>query len=508
MISSGKRVLFGAVASLSSLIVSLLISMILMPIIVESLGDRLFGAWIMVGTFLGYYGLLDLGISKAVSRFVSRMLGQENQAEANAYFTTSLYILFCAALCILIITIVIALCAHLITSSPEESVLFQRVIFVTGISLAISFPSRSFQGVLMAHLRHDIIGICDTIIALLRGALILSIFSAGGKLLSLAIINGGLYVVRGLVLLLACKINASINLQFSGGSFKKAKEMLDFGMASFFSQIADLIRFRAYPVIIPIFMSLGMVTPYAISFRLKTLIEKVSISVLDSFFPIFSRQEGEGGEKTVVRMYFLTYKISCYLGALLVGLLFVCGGNFIERWMGPEYGKSVLYLNILAIGSFFAIIQIPTIHFLFVSSRHHFFAISNGIECTLNLILTLILIQIYGLVGVALGMAIPMILIKVFLQPWWVCRVFKISLFHYHVRYTLINILIPAVFILSVYVVSQSFLSSNYIVLTLVGGLSTLLFCPYIFLTGFTSKEKKMLLRSVLPDKIFSWIYT
>jgi len=60
--------------------------------------------------------------------------------------------------------------------------------------------------------------------------------------------------------------------------------------------------------------------------------------------------------------------------------------------------------------------------------KHKFFAISNSIEGVANLILSLLLVRRYGIVGVALGTAIPMILIKVFVQPMITCRALGLKL--------------------------------------------------------------------------------
>ncbi|HEY6938283.1 MAG TPA: hypothetical protein VI424_14085, partial [Terriglobales bacterium] len=38
------------------------VSLLMMPFIVHTLGDRIYGLWALVATLLGYYGLLDFGL--------------------------------------------------------------------------------------------------------------------------------------------------------------------------------------------------------------------------------------------------------------------------------------------------------------------------------------------------------------------------------------------------------------------------------------------------------------
>ena len=71
-----KKVLPGSALRVVNLFVGVVISLFLIPFIVHHLGDRLYGFWSLVGTFVGYYGLLDLGLSSAVSQFVCVAIGR------------------------------------------------------------------------------------------------------------------------------------------------------------------------------------------------------------------------------------------------------------------------------------------------------------------------------------------------------------------------------------------------------------------------------------------------
>src|SRR5579864_6055373 len=66
------------------------VSVVVMPFIVHSLGDRDYGIWTLVATFVGYYGVLELGLAAAVSRYLSRSLGAGDEEDCNRVFNTSL----------------------------------------------------------------------------------------------------------------------------------------------------------------------------------------------------------------------------------------------------------------------------------------------------------------------------------------------------------------------------------------------------------------------------------
>ena len=75
----------------------------------------------------------------------------------------------------------------------------------------------------------------------------------------------------------------------------------------------------------------------------------------------------------------------------------------------------------------------PSMSYLYGVSRHRFLAYITLIEAGLNVALSLYLVRIIGIAGVALGTTIPCLAIRLFVQPVYVCRHVGISLRHYYV---------------------------------------------------------------------------
>lgn len=80
---------------------------------------------------------------------------------------------------------------------------------------------------------------------------------------------------------------------------------------------------------------------------------------------------------------------------------------------------------------------------MFGVSRHRFLAYQTLAEGIANAALSLLLVRSYGLVGVALAAAIPMIICKLFVQPVYVCRQSGISLKDYYFDLFGRSVLVP-----------------------------------------------------------------
>src|SRR2546427_12627952 len=91
-VSKARRLASGSFLRTVNLVATAIVSLLITPFVIHTLGDRLYGIWALVGAFIGYYGLLELGLSTAISRYLAAALGAADHAECNRVFNTALQI--------------------------------------------------------------------------------------------------------------------------------------------------------------------------------------------------------------------------------------------------------------------------------------------------------------------------------------------------------------------------------------------------------------------------------
>src|SRR5437588_11948842 len=92
MWNNALKLITGSATRVLNTIATAIVAMLITPFVVHVLGDRMYGIWTLVATFVGYYGLLELGLSQAITRYLSRSLGSVDPEECNRVFNTSLRI--------------------------------------------------------------------------------------------------------------------------------------------------------------------------------------------------------------------------------------------------------------------------------------------------------------------------------------------------------------------------------------------------------------------------------
>src|SRR6185295_1950732 len=156
MTSKAKRLFAGSALGIVNFFAVTFVSLYMMPFLIRHLGDRMYGLWLLVGSVLGFYGLLDLGIGTATQRYFSRAVGTGDENEAKIIVNSSLYIFSFVGLAAVVVSVLLAFFGHVFFSDPTEADLFRKIVILAGISLGLSFPMKAIWAIFAGNLRYDL----------------------------------------------------------------------------------------------------------------------------------------------------------------------------------------------------------------------------------------------------------------------------------------------------------------------------------------------------------------
>lgn len=440
-ISVGRALLSGSVLRVMNLVAAAAASFFLMPFIVHHLGDRVYGFWSVATAFIGYYNLLDLGFSSAISQYMCIALGKKDLAESRAVFNTALRLQVLIGGAAFAVTLALVAATPLFCHQPADIPLFRGVIALLGINAALGFPGRVFWAALESELRFDIQSWLASLSLVLRTGLVVAAIWSGGGLLALAWM--ALLATVPITLLqiwLARRQAPWARMDRSFFKPQKVRNFFSYSAYSFLSSIADMVRFQLDPIVISGMIGLAAVTHYKVAGVLAQYYFQIIFASAGMLLPVLSRIHGSGNRVALQEVFFFGTRISCFI-SVLICLEFVGWGKpFIARWMGPAYEDGYLPLVLLSFAVLLDVCQISSVNLLFATLKNQTYAWINGTEAVLNLVLSLALVRSYGILGVAAGTFISAFAIRIVVQPWWVC---KISGLHYwgYMRFLASNLL-------------------------------------------------------------------
>jgi O-antigen/teichoic acid export membrane protein len=175
------------------------------------------------------------------------------------------------------------------------------------------------------------------------------------------------------------------------------------------------------------------------------------VSSMAQIFVPMSSQSDALGELKSLRQIFVSGNRMCALAALPISaILIIFGKSVIEIWVGARYvSASYPVLLILLIPSTLTLMQAASSRVLFGMGKHQMLAKVTLAEGIANLVLSVILVRKFGIVGDAVGTAIPLCCTVVLFLPYHLCKVLKLHLVSY-VRHAF---LLPFVLVIPLVVV-------------------------------------------------------
>jgi O-antigen/teichoic acid export membrane protein len=405
--SAGVRVL--------ALFINIGVAFFMMPFVVHQLGDHWYGIWVIIGTIIGYYGLIDFGLGAACQRFIAKAYGLKSTKEVNIAISTAFFSFILLGILSLLITIVIAFLSSSFFDSADDAEIFSILMLIMGCKLLITLPFSAYNGVLSANMRYDIASNIQIFKTVTRAILFYYVLTQGFGIIGLAIITTTIDVISSFFLLYyAQKIDNNIQVKKVYFFPQRLEDFLNFGKYVFITDLANIFRFQLDSLVIGAFLSLSLVTHYSIAMRLIEYKGQLFGSIMGMFIPIFTKMHAAGDTEKLALQLRIVMTISSYFALLFCGSAILYGHYFISLWMGENYTDAYPPLIIVAIASSIGLTSMPLVLYLNAIAKHRYYAITTLIESLFNIGLSIFLVQEYGMIGVAFGTAIPAIISKLF----------------------------------------------------------------------------------------------
>jgi O-antigen/teichoic acid export membrane protein len=311
----------------------------------------------------------------------------------------------------------------------------QLALLITGLNTSLILPFSVFSAVLIALERFDVLSGVTIIGEVTRAVLVVTFLRSGYGLAALALIALAITVMQYSVFAVFVKrLYPPMKLHWIFIDKATLRSLFGFGIYRFIWIIANQLIFYSDSVVIGMYLGTGAITHFAIAGSLINYGRNVVSLVTDTLYPAATRMDARQDLKALQKLLFVGTKIALLVALpLCVGLIFL-GRQFITLWMGPAYASSALFLVVLTIPQFGGMSQYASVLILAGMAKHKALAYFVLVEGVANLILSIILVQRIGLIGVAWGTVVPDLICTTLVVPVYTLRILKVDPRQYLVK--------------------------------------------------------------------------
>lgn len=402
-----KKIISNTIANYLLKAVQLFLNLLAIPILISNLGEEGFGLIFFASIVVGYFNILEFGITDGVTKYVSQYLETKEHNKVQSIINTSLIFFLGIGLLVSLILIIWVLLDGVswLNLDPDLSVSSDKIFLFASVIALISWPQLLLKGIFK--------GIQDfvTLNMLIGIGRIISVVSA---ILAVIYTNWEIeyiFVLFNLDKILLTFIQFKILKKklpfwkFSVFDFNKDtfKFIFSFSGWIMLGQLAVMLEYQSDQIVILSFLSASFLATYTVVFYLFRLIQQISGLAGSAIMPAISQLNESSNSPDIKKVLIVGVKMHNLFFVPITLMLFFISEPFIKLWVGVKYLDymwlikiSIIFQLIWQSGALFGQIYLG----LGYSRKPGIISIIVGV---LNVITSIILVNYLGLSGVILG---------------------------------------------------------------------------------------------------------
>jgi O-antigen/teichoic acid export membrane protein len=420
-LSSSKAVVRSAFFNLLGFGISVLYMLFLVPLVVGYLGIEQYGLWTLILALTGYVGLVDLGIGTSFVPYIARYATLGSYENVNKVIQHGLLFYVCLSLFVLGMGYVLSPWLFSLVKIPAVYLPSARLLFLIAlIGFGFSTVAGVFGSVLSALQRMDTYNILLSAFLIEKFVAIVVALWLGYGLSGMMVADLGVTVL-GLVplIIMTKRYFPHLTVRWMGYDSAMMKTLLKFGTQLQISRIAETIQSHFDKLVLSRFIGLSAVSMYDFGSRPGGRLRALPLTAVSSLIPAVSALDATDNK---ARIQAALVRSTRYLAIVAVPLFafFICfAGDIVYIWLGEGYEQAAMTLRVL---SFAHIVSVVASAMAFVSQGMAAPEVqmrTTLIQATLNVILSLVLVTMFGFYGAVLGTTISVIVGGLLLFAWY-----------------------------------------------------------------------------------------
>lgn len=394
-------------------LLTIIVLYLLTPFTLHKLGVDGYGTWLLITSLNGYLGLLVLGVPMASVRYFAQHVAKGDTRSLNEAISscTGLYLL----LGLVALVIGVGLYAfftlyHVPTPLRADA---RTAFAVMMVFVALGFVGLLPEGILAAHGDFVPRNIARLASVLLRLGLTIGLLTLKASLTMVALVQLACLVFDFTIcLLLIQRRHPEIRMGLAGFDWGVVRKIFSFSLFVLVLNAGIRLSFETDSLVIGAFMDVSSIPYFTVANSFIIYLMEFLIAIAAVVMPTATRLQAQEKMPELREIFLKWSKIALSL-TLMVGLfLLVLGPRFIAWWVGPEFERPAGEVLLVLMVSYLIFLPVRgvALPILMGLGKPKLPTIGFLIAGLVNLGLSILFVHPLGLVGVALGTAIPNVL--------------------------------------------------------------------------------------------------
>lgn len=405
-------------------VTELLLGIFMLPFNVAHLGQSAYGLWILVASVTVYFSMFDMGYGVAQVRFAAKYRAQGDSSALNEIASTMFCMFGGIGLFTFALAILIALnLEKVFPLTPSQAKTGQIVLLCISAYVALGFPFSVFGGIVNGFQRQYLNGAVAFVTAIVVAAVNVIVLLSGYGLAELVAATTAVRILSYLAYALnAYRVFPALRIRLKYFKRERLREVTGFSIFILIIDIANKLNYSTDAIVIGAFLGTSAVAVWAVAQRLIEIVQRITDQLNGVLFPVVVDNSTVQRIDRLRKILVQGTRLSLAMVVPLATVLGLTARPLVMVWVGPEFSGSVNVIYILSLVVAVRVGNATSAVILKGSDLHKFLAFANISMAVGNLVLSVLLVRSYGLIGVAIGTLIPIIVISMFVVFPAACR--------------------------------------------------------------------------------------
>lgn len=445
----------GAILSYIGIVLTNAVGLFLTPFIIRSLGNSEYGLYSLIGSFVAYLSLMDMGLNNTIVRFVSKYRAEKDYVKEQKFLGTTM-IIYCiiSFLVIVIGSVMYFNLDSIFSKSLDAGQISQaKVMFlILMFNVAIVLPGGAFTAICTAYERFVFPRSINIVKYIVRAVTIVAVLNWGGKAISLVIIDTILNIA--LITVSASyvigKLKARFN--FTERHWGAMRPIFGYSIWIFVIAITHSFQWHAGQLVLGINTNTVQVAIFAVGIMLGSYYGSFAGVFNSMLLPKASQMissDKNGSELT--QMMIKVGRISNLISFFILGGFILLGREFIHLWVGQAYDSSWIVALLVMVATTIPLSQSFGMSILEARNKVKFRSIFSLVSLSIGVVVGFFMSKTYGLIGMSASLCGAMIINSIAINIYFI-KVFgfKIGSFYKECYFKQIVILSVVIFALNI----------------------------------------------------------
>ena len=391
------------------------VALLLPPFLTRILSKDAYGTWLLILQLSTYVGFLDFGIQTAVGRYVAHCNEIGDAKQRDSIVSTSLAVLIVAGLVAMGgITLLSWQLPYLFKDMPAQLQQdAQLALLCVGISLSVALPASVFTGIFVGLQRYDIPAWILGTSKLLGGLFVILTAHATHSIVMMAVIMSASNLLAAFLLFLQYKNNNLSRVIVISPlllSLKYFTEVRDYCFGLSIWMLGIIMATGIDTIVLGLFEYKSIVY-YNVANIFITVIIGIQNNTISVIMPMTAAVGSQNDPTRVGKILISATRYSTIILILTSAPVVMCGKWFISIWLGKGYVENVVpLLQLLLVANFLRQLSVPYYFVIASLAKQNLIASTILTEGIINCVTSILLVNIVGGVGVAIGTNIGAVL--------------------------------------------------------------------------------------------------